>query len=155
MYPPETRDTILVRLADGESLNAICKDDGMPAMRTVLYWLDEDEAFLRKYVRAREIQAERMAEDILEIADDGRNDWMARNASDDAGWAFNGEHSARSRLRVESRKWLMSKLAPKKYGDKVTQELTGPAGGPVEFAQRPQLSKEEWLALHGLGRTGG
>lgn len=85
-----------------------------------------------QYARAKEVQSEHMAEEILAIADDGQNDWMERNGAESAGWAVNGEHIQRSRLRVDSRKWLMSKLAPKKYGDRVTQEMTGAGGGPIE-----------------------
>lgn len=157
MYPPEIRVVICERIANGESLRAICAGDGMPDKSTVFAWLASDEAFSDQYARARALQAEHMAEEILEIADDGRNDWMERNADEDAGWVHNGEHSQRSRLRVDARKWLMSKMAPKKYGDKVSQEISGPGGSaiPHEHSMRPTLTKDEWLALHGLGRAGG
>lgn len=85
-----------------------------------------------QYARARAVQSEHMAEEILAIADNGQNDWMERNGEDSPGWTLNGEHIQRSRLRVDSRKWLMSKLAPKKYGERVTQEMTGKDGGPIE-----------------------
>ena len=70
---------------------------------------------------------EALAEDILDIADDATNDWMERKDAEgeNAGWQFNGEATRRSQIRIDSRKWLLSKLAPKKYGDKVTQEHTG------------------------------
>ncbi len=60
-----------------------------------------------------------MAEEIVEIADDGRNDWMEVMSKDgeSIGWRLNGEAVQRSRLRVDARKWLMSKLLPKKYGE--------------------------------------
>lgn len=61
-----------------------------------------------------------MADEIIEIADDGSNDWMEREGKA----APNGEMVNRSRLRVDTRKWLMSKMAPKKYGDKMSTELT-------------------------------
>lgn len=102
----------------------------MPGERTVYRWVESNESFRQKYVRAREAQAERMAEEILDIADNATNDWMARFGDDDGGWQANGEHMQRSRLRVDSRKWLMSKMLPKKYGDKLTQEVTGADGGP-------------------------
>lgn len=55
----------------------------------------------------------------MEIADNGLNDWMERNAKEDKGWVANGEHIQRSRLRVDTRKWFLSKVLPKLYGDKL------------------------------------
>jgi hypothetical protein len=86
------------------------------------------------YHGARQVQAFargrylKLADELLEIADDGTNDWMRRTGKDgeDLGWAINGEHIARSRLRVDTRKWLLSKCLPKIFGDRITAEHTGP-----------------------------
>jgi hypothetical protein len=59
-----------------------------------------------------------MADELMEIADDGRNDWMERHGEEDPGWQVNSEHIQRSRLRVDARKWTLSKVLPKIYGDK-------------------------------------
>lgn len=75
---------------------------------------------------------EHWAEEIIEIADDGSNDWMERNDKDNPGFVANGEHIQRSRLRSDNRKWLLSKLAARKYGDKL--EHTGPEGGPIQVS---------------------
>ncbi len=131
-YTESLAQEICERIAAGESLRLIALDEGMPDERTVYRWLERDEDFRQKYACARERQADAMAEDILEIADDGRNDWMERRGEDSPGWAANGEHIQRSKLRVDARKWLMSKMSPKKYGDKMTQELSGPDGGPIK-----------------------
>lgn len=101
------------------SLREVCKLDGMPGMTTVMRWLSQFEEFRSQYARAKEAGAEYWAEEILEIADDGQNDWMERNARDEPGWVFNGEAARRSQIRIDARKWLLSKLMPKKYGDKV------------------------------------
>lgn len=131
-FTQETADTICQRLAEGQSLREICRDPKMPHRATVLRWLavPENEIFRDQYARAREAQADHWADEILEIADDGTNDWMDRRAatgggrSEAAGDAEetvpNHEHINRSKLRVDARKWLMSKLAPKKYGEKIT-----------------------------------
>lgn len=95
----------------------------MPAMSSVFKWLGEHSAFSDQYTRAREAQADTLFDDILEIADDARNDWMARHGEDDAGWQANGEHIQRTKLRVDARKWMAGKLQPKKYGDKVQQDI--------------------------------
>lgn len=124
-YSQEVADAICERIAAGESLRLIVLEETMPDERTVYRWLERNEDFRQQYARAREAQADAMLEDILEIADDGRNDWMERRGEEDAGWVANGEHIQRSKLRVDARKWLMSKLAPKKYGDKVDMNLSG------------------------------
>jgi hypothetical protein len=125
IYGQETRDKICALLAEGLSLRSICRQDGMPAIALVLTWLRDEPAFLIQYTRAREAQADALAEDILEIADDGRNDWMEREDPENPGYNFNGEHIQRSKLRVDARKWLASKMAPKKYGEKVETAHTG------------------------------
>jgi hypothetical protein len=143
-FTQETADQICARIAAGESLRGICRDDGYPDASTVFRWLaSSDErykGFREQYARARDIQADALVDEILEISDDGRNDWMARHGEegDNPGYVVNGEHIQRSRLRVDSRKWFASKVAPKKYGDRVTTELSGPDGGPIP------VTKVEW-----------
>lgn len=127
-FTQEMADLICERIGSGESLRAICRDAEMPAQSTVFKWLVDFKSFSEQYARAREAQTEALAEEILEIADDGRNDTYT---DEDGNERTNHDVVARSRLRVDSRKWLMSKLAPKKYGEKITQEHTGPDGGPV------------------------
>lgn len=123
---PENAAKICAGLAVGLSLRSVCKQDGMPDIATVIRWLADDEEFRAQYARAREDQADAMAEELLEIADDGSNDWMEREGKDKSiGWVLNGEHVQRSRLRVDARKWLMSKTKPKKYGDKIDVEHAG------------------------------
>jgi hypothetical protein len=117
LFTAELAAAICERISLGESLRSICRDEKMPDRATVFRWLSQDEAFRDQYARSREEQAETLAEELLEIADDATNDWMERNADDNAGWVANGEHIQRSRLRVDTRKWIASKLLPKKYGD--------------------------------------
>jgi hypothetical protein len=100
----------------------------MPAVSTVYLWMAKHKEFSESYARAREDQADTLADQILEIADDGRNDTY----TDDEGKEFvNHDVINRSRLRVDARKWVAAKLKPKKYGDKVTTEHTGPGGGSI------------------------
>jgi len=101
-FTQEIADAICERLAEGESLRKICLADGMPNKATVFRWLVAHPTFSDQYARAREEQAETLADEIVEISDgDGE-------ASD----------PQRDRLRVDARKWVASKLKPKKYGDK-------------------------------------
>lgn len=109
------------------SLREVCRADGMPACSTVFKELAADASFAEQYARAKQAGIESMAEELLDIADDGSNDWMERKDADgeNIGWQFNGEAARRSQIRIDTRKWLLSKLAPKKYGDKVEHEHKG------------------------------
>jgi hypothetical protein len=122
-------DLICERIGNGESLRAICDDDGMPNKSTVFRWLAANEAFRDQYARARETQADAIFDEILSIADDGHNDWMLRKFGDDERYVENGEAIRRSVLRIDARKWMAGKLQPKKYGDKVMH--AGADGGPL------------------------
>lgn len=125
---------ILERMADGESLRTICADDGMPNRSTVFRWLSQFPDFRDQYAHAREEQADALFDELLEIADDGSNDWMERKNKDDQslGWVENGEALRRSALRIEARKWMASKLLPKKYGDRTQMEVSGADGGALQ-----------------------
>lgn len=125
-FSTSVAEAICQRLAEGESLRSICTSEDMPVQSTVFRWLVKNEEFREQYTRAREAQADTLFDDILDIADDARNDWMERRGEEDAGWQANGEHIQRSRLRVDARKWMAGKLAPKKYGDKQQMQVAGP-----------------------------
>jgi len=131
-YSEEIADEICNRLALGESLIQMCKDEHLPSRETVRTWIIAFPSFSAKYARAREEQQEHHAEEILAIADDSSNDWMDREMDNGRiERVVDHENIQRARLRVDTRKWIMSKLAPKKYGEKITQEHTGPEGGPA------------------------
>ncbi len=138
-YTQELADEICERIAEGESLRAICRDEDKPHRATVLRWLAEHEEFAAKCARARVLQADALEEQMQEVADDGTNDWMERRSEAEkgagvmTGWVLNGEHVQRSKLRVSTLQWRAAKLNPKKYGDKVQQELSGPNGGPMQI----------------------
>jgi hypothetical protein len=99
----------------------------MPCKNTINEWRWLHDEFSDQYVKAKQLQAEISAETFLEIADDASNDWMMTISKEDQsiGWRINGEHVARSRLRIDTRKWLASKLAPKIYGDKTNDKGDG------------------------------
>lgn len=142
--------TICWRMSEGESLRQICRDPQMPSASTVHKWVLQKPEFAEQYARAREMLMEHWADEIIEIADDGSNDWMEKQNADGETIAevVNHEHIQRSRVRIDTRKWLMSKLAPKRYGDKVTQEITGKDGGPIETAELSQVERaRRWVYL--------
>lgn len=140
-YKEELAKEIIQRMASGESLRAICADDHMPARSTVMLWVAEDEeGFSDRYEKACYARAHYWADELLDIADDGSNDWMERRDKEDEqiGWRENGEAIQRSRLRVDSRKWLLSKMLPR-YADKQAVEHSGPDGKAIQTE-----SKIEW-----------
>lgn len=106
-YSPDTKDKVCQLIAEGKSLREIAAEKGMPHQATVCLWAVTDEAFYEQYARAREIQAELRADELVEIAD-GEGDVQ------------------RDRLRIDTRKWVAAKLLPKKYGDKL--DHTGNVG---------------------------
>ena len=119
---------IFERIAKGQSLVDICDDDWLPSQPTVYRRLNADEEFRQRYAHAREVQADTLFDEVLQIADDGRNDWMARKGKDATGYDENGEALRRSQLRIDARKWMAGKLKPKVYGDKSIVEGAGPNG---------------------------
>ncbi|POU03619.1 DNA packaging protein [Escherichia sp. ESNIH1] len=123
-YTEELAEIICLRLAEGESLRSVCRDEDMPSKQAVLRWLARNEAFRAQYVRAKEEGAEAIAEELFDIADDGSNDWMEKLDKDGEaiGYQLNGEHVQRSKLRIDTRKWYLSKIMPKKYGDRIQHD---------------------------------
>ena len=123
-------ERICTGLAAGSSLRKLCLADDMPNASTVHRWLDADDEFCKQYARACERRAESIIDEAYEIADDGRNDTYQL---DDGSKKVEHDHIQRSRLRVDLRKWDAARLNPKKYGDKVRQEISGADGSPVKF----------------------
>ena len=113
-FSQEIFDEICVRIAEGESLRKICKDEKMPSLVAVWKLLNNSEELVKQYTRAREEQAETLVDEMIDIADYKKDDtYLDENGKE----IINQEVIARSRLRVDARKWVASKLKPKKFGD--------------------------------------
>ena len=138
VYSEKIALALCKRLAHGESLRQICRDDDMPGLSTVMEWLLETsgkEDFKTMYADARALQAEVLFDETLEIADDGSNDWMEKEVgSGRTITVFDHEHAQRSKLRVETRKWYISKVLPKKYGEKLDIDHSS-GGKPLKQAR--------------------
>lgn len=98
-------DTICERLMEGESLRSVCADKAMPSRATVLRWMGSDPAFEAKCAHARILQADAIFDEMQSIADDG-----------------NPTDVQRAKLRISTMQWRASKLAPKKYGERITHQ---------------------------------
>lgn len=123
-YSQEIVRKICERISEGESLRSICRDPEMPGKSTVFEWLEANPSFADQYARAKEESAETYAEEIIEIADE----YELREVKDENGEVhvvYDNTAVARNRLRVDARKWVASKLKPKKYGDRLGLDHSG------------------------------
>jgi len=145
---PELLAALLKRLSMGESMRAVCADPDMPSESVVYEWLEVDTDFAERYAQARARAMDRMADEILEIADDGTNDTYEDS---DGHERTDAEVIQRSKLRVDARKWLMSKLAPKKYGDLQRIEH---AGGIAVAAVKLDADQQSKMAVELLAANG-
>lgn len=121
-YSKAKAQKICAGIAAGSSLRSVLRNDPkLPSLSTVFGWFGDGkhQEFLEQYARACEERTEAFAEDILDISDDGTNDWMEINRGGTTSWVVNGEAIGRSKLRVETRLSLMAKMKPLKYGNKV------------------------------------
>lgn len=117
-------EVVLDCMHDGMSLRKSCIEAGVP-VSSFMRWVAEDSALAEHYTCAREALIDKIADETIEISDAPVG--ITDNGATDSGAV------AKQRLQVDTRKWLLSKLAPKKYGEKLESTLVGPDGGPVEI----------------------
>lgn len=130
-YSRELADAILKRMAEGESLRSICRDKGMPTETAVRMWaVDDRDGFGSRYARGMVVRCDYWADEILEISDDSSGDTVTVVENGREVMKVDHENINRSRLRVDSRKWLMSKLAPGRYGDRIELDHKVDSQGP-------------------------
>lgn len=125
VYSDELANEICVRLGLGESLRKICLDDHIPSLATVMTWLSRKPDFLEQYTRAREIQAETQFDELIDIVDQPPelNHVVDKNG-ELVEVKFDSSYVQWMKLRVDTRKWTAARMAPKKYGEQKTPEVT-------------------------------
>ena len=137
-FTQEMADRICEMLADGLKLAEICRNEGMPAASTIFRWLAAQPEFERHYGMARRACAHRLEDEIIEIADNvaADNPPTAEGSARPASYVG----IQRDKLRIEARRWLIRRLAPRRYGkrdpyagDGACDEGTGPI--TLEFAE--------------------
>lgn len=135
-YSKEEKDVVLKsvfeRISKGNALRNILNEKGMPSYSTFYIWISEDEEKSKQYVRACEERQDFMFEEMLEIADKQGQDVTIDK---DGKEVINHNVIQRSRLMIDTRKWALSKLNPKKYGDKIDHT----SGGEKIQHTAPQL----------------
>ena len=129
MFSQDKADAICAALSSGLSLRKAAAANGT-TVQSVLRWEEANPAFADQYARARATGYKLMADEIIEISDDASGDVVET----DNGPKPNAEFTARSRLRVDSRKWMLSKMLPKIYGDKI--ETTHEVGDSIRAVVR-------------------
>jgi hypothetical protein len=125
IYNQKLVDTILSRIANGESLRTVCSDKDMPHISTVIQWKLDKPEFSAQYEEAKKSQAQHLFDQLIEIADTGVD-------------------VSRDRLRVDTRKWYLSKVLPKVYGDKLDLTSDGEKLIPPTFSDK---EREKLLLL--------
>lgn len=131
-YTPEIAARICQEIASGKSLRKVCLPKDMPAMSSVFLWIAKHKEFSEQYTRAQADRVVAWSEEIVDIADAPSAD------------------TNKARLRVDTRKWLMSKMDPKKYGDRQEHRLSGPNGGPIQTVDLTKLSGDELAQLESI-----
>jgi hypothetical protein len=145
---PEIEDEIVARLSDGEPLRQICRDDHMPHWTTAYDWIDEGGDFSLRIARARARGFDAIAEESLEIIDT-----EPREATTQFGSHVDSAHVTWLKNRAEHRLKLLAKWDPKRYGEKVTQEISGPDGGPIRVIGEMSDAELEAIAAAGSARA--
>lgn len=120
-FSQDKADAICAMLAQGASLRKACRELNGPDPSTVLRWTEEFAPFAQQYADARARGYAMLADELIEIADDSSGDTIET----EDGPRHNAEFAARSRLRLDTRKWMLSKMLPKVYGDKLDLNHTG------------------------------
>ncbi len=103
------------RVSNGEAIRTVLKDKNMPNTETFYKWLDKDKSKTKQYTRATDERADSIFEDMIDIADDQEGDvYIDKDGNEQTNHNIN----QRARLRVDTRKWMLGKLKPKKYGER-------------------------------------
>ena len=132
LFTTELGDEICNRIADGKSLRAICDEADMPHKATIFRWLsaEQHKDFCKQYARARDVQADVIFDEMLDIADTPVVG-LKTTSKPTGVETVEGDMIDHRRLQIETRKWLIGKMAPKKYGEKQQIEHASPDGGPI------------------------
>lgn len=156
VYAPEVWESICERIANGETLGAICSEEGYPCKVRVYKYIKAHPEFEIEYRRARERQVETFVDQLIEIADDGRNDWMEKQGRNGTYIALNDEHIRRSQIRVQVRQWIAERVMARKYGPQARLDVSNPDGSmrPTKLLLAP-ASEELIKKAAAEGEAGG
>lgn len=147
IYSQELADAICEKLVNGLSLRRVCASDEFPGISTVMRWLRENEAFREQYALAREMQADGLFDEILDIADSQEGDVYVKDGEE----FVNHDAIQRARLRIDARKWMAGKMRPKVYGDTIAHKHSGDNDGdPIRMVD---MTDHELAHIAAAGST--
>jgi hypothetical protein len=146
IYTQEIADYICEQLAGGRSLISICKDEGMPNIATVLRWIPKFPGFRDDYARAREMWAEFEFENMMRIADTPRIGTRTKE-NDDGTETVTEDMLGHRSLQVSTRKWVLERMAPKKYGVLIKNEISNPDGSLSSMTPEQKAAKLEAIRV--------
>jgi hypothetical protein len=115
----EQFNKVIELIQEGDSLRKACKKLNYSSTSTFFKFIEGNDLLIEQYTRAREERAEKIFEEILDIADHTANDTITKRFGETEVEVENHEWVNRSKLRIDARKWMLGKMQPKKYGDKL------------------------------------
>jgi hypothetical protein len=138
-FTQEIADDICAKLSKGMSLRSICRDDKMPSTSMVFRWLRDNKVFRDQYIHARDDQAETIFDQMVDIADESVNDFIEVDGRE----IPNQEAIQRSRLRIDTRKWVLGKMKPKKYGDHLDVDVIADVTHNYQITTKDKVDPED------------
>ena len=126
-WTEEIEDAICAAIAvSANGLDDICKENKeFPCVRLIYTRLIQSEPFMQKYARARELQQQLLADQLIPLSDKDRICHKRTINADGSEETVRLDQVERSKLQIETRKWVLARLNPKKYGDKIQAEHSG------------------------------
>ena len=132
-YNPEIAAAVCAQIAIGDLLTKVCTKPGMPSIATVFNWFGRHPEFVEQYARAKESQCEVLGNQLVELAATARLGEKRKTMPDGKVEIVTGDMVERSKLHVDALKWYLSKVMPKKYGDRAAIEHSGPGGAELKI----------------------
>lgn len=140
-YTVEMADEICAWIAEGKTLREFCRQDGRPSFSAVYDWMALHEDFRERIARARESGEDQIAQECLQIANTPQLGEIITQKADGGSEIRMEDMLGHRKLQIDTRLKLLAKWNPKKYGDKVENYISGPAGGPIQAAITVQFVK--------------
>lgn len=147
--PEHIADEIIAWVSEGKTLREFCRQEGMPSWRTVYLWLEKDKDFHSRFAQAREIGQDAIAEDCVALIDT-----LPDYVLSDSGRRMDSAFVQWKKNQVEMRLKLLAKWNPKRYGDRVTNEMTGADGGPIQINDTERAAKIKAILTAAESRKG-
>lgn len=142
-------NTICERIEEGESLRSVLRDEDMPSSRTFFKWIDSDESKVKQYARATDMRADAIFDEMFDISDTPL-EGITLTEKETGTEIKRGDMLGHRRLQVDTRKWALSKMNPKKYGDKIGLEHSGEIATDDLSKYSTEELKQRYKLMHNI-----